>query len=227
MTRCLMRASALVLLAAAPAFSAPPKYDVKKADTAAPMEVKEPLRKLLGNQCLQFVNAKGDVMAEVWLRKEVPAKAKAELPKGAANYRVLEPTTFMGAIRFPKEFSDYRQQKIKAGVYTMRLGLQPMDGNHMGTAPYNEFCLLVPADQDASPDPLKNPKDLNKMSNKASGGDHPAVILLFPNPKPGDNPEVVDKSGGHWVLNVKSEVVAGEQKLPLGIALTLVGHSSE
>jgi hypothetical protein len=228
MTRIAWLAGALGLFAVvAPVHSAPAKYSVKTAATPAPMEVKEPLRKLLGNTSVQLFNAKGDLMAEVWLRKEVPAKAKAELPKGVANYRLVEPTTYLGAIRFPKEFSDYRQQKIKPGVYTMRLGLQPMDGNHMGTAPYNEFCLLVPADQDSSPDPLKNPKDLNKLSNKASGGDHPAVLLLFPNPKPGDAVELADKGGGHWVLAARAEVVAGDQKLPLGIGLTLVGHSSE
>lgn len=216
-----------ILLLAAPGFSAPAKYSVKTAETAAPTEVKEDLRKLLGKQSVQLLNDKGDVLAEVWLRKEVPAKAKAELPKGPANYRVLEPTTFMGTIRIPKELGDYRQQKIKPGVYTLRLGLQPMDGNHMGTAPYNEFFLLVPAGQDTSIEPLKNPKDLNKLSNKASGTDHPAVFLLFPNAKPADAPALAGKGDGVWVLNAKMDVIAGDQKVPLGIGLTLIGHSSE
>jgi hypothetical protein len=205
--------------------AAPAKYTIKTAEAAPPEQIKEPLRKLLNAQSIQLLDAKGEVLAEVWLRKEIAAKAGAD--KAALNYRALPETSFLGAIRFPKGGSDYRQQKLKAGVYTMRLGFQPMDGNHMGTAPYNEFCLLVPADQDASPEPLKTGKELNKLSNKASGTDHPAVLLLFPNNKPAAAPELASKGDGHYVLNAKEEVLVGDAKAPLGIGLTLVGHAAE
>ena len=46
----------------------------------------------------------------------------------------------VGAVQFPEVWKDYRKQKIKAGVYTLRIGVQPEDGDHMGTAPFNEFC---------------------------------------------------------------------------------------
>jgi hypothetical protein len=206
-------------------WAAPAKYTVKTAEAAPPAEIKEPLRKLLNGQVIQFLDAKGDTLAEIWLRKEVPAKAGAD--KAALTYRALPDTSFVGAIRFPKGWSDYRQQKIKAGVYTMRLGFQPMDGNHMGTAPYNEFCLLVPAGIDTSPEPLKTGKELNKLSNKASGTDHPAVALLFPNNKPTDTPEVTSKGDGHWVLNTRTDARVGDAKAPLGLGLTLVGHAAE
>jgi hypothetical protein len=211
-----------------PAQSAPAKYTIKTGTAEPPAELKDGFRKLLGNQSVQLLDAKGQPVAEVWLRKEVAAKAKAEAPKeGAASYRVLQDTTFVGAIRIPKAFTDYRQQNIKPGVYTLRFGLQPMNGNHMGTAPYNEFALLIPADQDASPDPLESMKELNKKSNKAAGTDHPAILLLFPNNKPGDAPELADKGKGHWVLNSRTEVTIDGKKLPLGIGLTLVGHADE
>ena len=41
-------------------------------------------------------------------------------------------------------------------VYTLRLAYQPMDGDHMGTAPYSEFCLLVGAEMDTKPDLLEH-----------------------------------------------------------------------
>ena len=119
--------------------------------------------------------------------------------------------------------TDFRKQKIKAGVYTMRLGFQPMDGDHMGTAPYPEFCLLSPADSDEKPAAM-TPKDLQDMSAKASGTTHPAVFLLYPNEKPEDAPKLIDKGKGIWVVNVKEPVTAGQEKTFIGLGLTLVGH---
>jgi hypothetical protein len=227
MIRTALLPAALTLALISAASAAPAKYTIKTVAAPAPMELKEPFRKLLGNQAVQLLSAKGDVMAEVWFCKEVPARPKTDLPKEKAGYGALQETTFLGALRVPKAFSDYRQQAIKAGVYTLRLGIQPMNGNHMGTAPYNEFCLLVPADQDASPEPLASGKELNKKSNKASGTDHPAILLLYPNPKPEDAMQLSDKGGGVWVLNAREDVTKDGQKVPLGIGLTLVGHAME
>ena len=75
--------------------------------------------------------------------------------------------------------TDYRKQKIKEGVYTLRLAYQPADGDHMGTAPNNEFCLPVAADDDKDA-ALMKPKALQETSAKVAGGNHPAVLLLFP-----------------------------------------------
>ncbi|OAI38599.1 hypothetical protein AYO40_06535 [Planctomycetaceae bacterium SCGC AG-212-D15] len=228
MTRTTCLTTALILVSLVPQVgAAPAKYTIKTVEAAAPNDLKEPFRKLLSNQSVQLLDAKGAVLAEVWFRKEVPAKPKAELPKTKADYGLLQETTFLGAIRFPKAFSDYRQQSIKPGVYTMRLGIQPMNGNHMGTAPYNEFCLLMPADQDASPDPLASGKELNTKSKKASGTEHAAIMLLFPNPKPEEATNLASKGDGHWVLFGREEVSKDGQKVALGIGLTLVGHSPE
>ena len=47
--------------------------------------------------------------------------------------------------------------------------MQPMDGDHMGTAPYNEFCLLIPADKDKKPDLL----DVEGAARTEQEVDHP------------------------------------------------------
>jgi len=49
-------------------------------------------------------------------------------------------TTLLGALRVHKTEIDYRKQKLKEGVYTLRLAYQPADGDHMGTAPNAEFA---------------------------------------------------------------------------------------
>ena len=77
-----------------------------------------------------------------------------------------------------KPLTDYKKQRIPAGLYTLRLAIQPQDGDHMGTAPYNEFCLFCPAAEDKKPDPL-TVKDLRELSTKSTDN-HPGVFVLFP-----------------------------------------------
>lgn len=227
MTRTCGLAGVVVLLATLPAWTADGKYAVKTMASPAPKEVKEPLAKLLSDQGVQFSNAKGETIAEVWFRKEVPAKATAAQIKNGLTYREVDETTFLGAVRFDQQVTDYRGQKIKPGAYTMRLGYILMDGDHMGVSPYGEFVLLTPAERDESPDPLKDIKALVQMSKRSTGTSHPGVFMLFPNPKPEDAPKAQDKGTGHWVLFAKGQAAVDGQKAPLGLGLVLIGRAAE
>jgi hypothetical protein len=202
-------------------------YTIKPADNAAPKEIQEPIRKLLPERSVQLLDAKGSPICEVWLRKELPVKATPEQIKNGLTYHEMEESTVIGAIRFDQSSSDYRKQKIKPGVYTLRLGFQPMDGDHQGTAPYSEFCLLVPANIDSKPDTMEA-KELREMSAKAIGGSHPGVLLLYPNEKPEMAPQIVDKGEDTWVLNTAAGVTVDGQKKEgiLGLGLALIGHTS-
>jgi hypothetical protein len=219
--------AAAVLLLVAPAARAADAYALKVADnTRAPTEVAEPIRKVLAERCVQLLNAKGDLLAELWLRKEVPAKASvtAAQVQNGLTYRDLPETTVVGAVRLARTFSDYRKQKIEAGVYTLRLAFQPMDGDHMGTAPYNEFCLLSPAAEDKTAATMV-PKALQEMSAKATNA-HPAVLLLFPGKGAAAQPKLVDKGMGHWVVLLQLEVKAADKTTAFPVGLTLIGASS-
>jgi hypothetical protein len=217
-----------VVLLAVPATATAAKYSIKPATTAAPKELAEPIRKLLTDQSLQLLDETGAVIGELWFRKELPAKATPEQLKNGITYRELEETTILGAIRFDRQVSDYRKQKVDPGVYTLRLGFQPQDGDHMGTAPYSEFALLVPARSDKRSGPM-DPKELRELSPRAvsgGGGTHPSVWLLFPNNQPEDTPKLADRGEGHWVLHLKEPVTTGSQKGSIGIGLTLIGHTA-
>jgi hypothetical protein len=220
-----LRTLASVAVLGAAALAAPAaSYSAKVADrTPPPKELAEPVRALLAERSLQFLDGKGEVLAELWVRKEVPAKATEAQVKGGLTYREVPETTLLGAVRFPKPISDYRKQKVPAGVYTLRLAIQPMDGDHMGTAPYNEFLLASPAVDDKSTGPLE-PKALQEMSAKVTNS-HPAVFLLFPARDAGE-PRAVDKGDGHWILQYKQDVDAAGKKAALGVGLVLVGASS-
>jgi hypothetical protein len=222
MVRALRWSLVATLVVAGPAWSAEAKYRIKVIKAEPPKELKEPVRKLLSDEAVQLLDAKGTALTQVWFRKEVPAKVTPEQLKNGLTYRDLKETTLLGAIQFLKPGADYRKQKVPAGVYTMRLGFQPMDGDHMGVSMFQDFCLLAAADMDAKPDPLE-PKALQELSTKSINTTHPAVLMLFPDPKPPEKPQLSAKSNNHWVLNTKAVVSSDGKKGALGIGLTLVG----
>jgi hypothetical protein len=127
-------------------------------------------------------------------------------------------------MRVVKPAFDYRKQKLKPGVYTLRLAMQPQDGDHMGTAPYSEFCVVSPAADDTKPD-LLEVKALNELSAKSTES-HPAVLLLFPGTGAAAEPKLVNKGMGHWVLLFQLPAAAAGQKATLPVGLTLVGASA-
>jgi len=226
--RPLAGAAILLALTILPAFAGGgDEYHIKTVDNApAPKEVQEPIRKLLADRCVQLLDAKNNLLAEVWFRKDVPVNATEAQINNGLTYAEVPESTLFGVIRFPKQITDYRKQKIPAGVYTLRLAIQPMDGDHMGTAPYSEFLLLSPAADDKTPDTMEA-KKLHEMSSKApvSGG-HPGVLLLFPGKSTAATPRLEKKEENHWVLFLLLDAKANGKKAVLPVGLTLIGVSS-
>jgi hypothetical protein len=203
------------------------KYSIKAASNPIPKELSEPIQKLLNSASVQLLDAKGDAVCEVWFRKEIPAEATPEQLKTGVTYREVKQTEIFGAIQFHKEWTDYRKQKIKAGVYTMRLAYQPADGKHTSDiSEYQDFVLVTEAKADPRAT-LMDAKALHDISGDSIGSGHPGVFMLWPNTKPGAEPSLAARPKDHWVLNAKAELVVGGKATgtPLGIGLNLVGHS--
>jgi hypothetical protein len=215
-----------LLVTVLPVATAKAQYTIKDADNAPPKELDKSIGDLLTPKSIQLLDAKGEALCEVWLRKEVPSSATAQQVKAGLTYRELPETTLLAALRVLKPITDYRKQKIKPGVYTMRLAFQPMDGDHMGTAPNNEFLLVCPAAEDKDPTPMKEAKELQELSTKATGTSHPGVFLLFPAKDPGDAPKLLSMPGKHWVLTQRLNVATKGEKAMLILGLALIGTSS-
>lgn len=217
----MLRLVAFLLVLTAPAVRAAEwKASAAKADP--PAELAEPVRKLLDHDAVAVSD--GNAVLTVWFRDAIPAKATAEQVKNGLTYREIPDGTLIGAVRFDRPFVDFRKQEVAAGVYTLRFAVQPETGDHMGTAPHQEFVLLVPAAKDAAADPLE-PKALFKASAAVTGGDHPGVLLLFPHTGKDVGPKVADKADGVKVLTLRRAVDADGEKTTLGFALTVAGHS--
>jgi hypothetical protein len=223
MTHRTLTAAAVLLLALAGRAAADTKLTVKTEDAPPPNELSAPIRALLDTKALSVYDG-SKLLCTVWPVKALESKAAAEQVKSGLTYRDLDESTVLGAVRFPEVWTDYRKQRIKPGVYTLRLGFQPMDGDHMGTAPYNEFALLSPVAKDTKPD-LMETKPLQEMSSGSTTRNHPGVMLMYPNPKPADAPAVESKENDTWLLNYKRPISASGQKSVLGFSLVVIGRS--
>lgn len=214
---------AAILLADAFSSAADAKLTVKVEEMVPPNELSAAVRGVLDGNAMKVFDDK-KLLCTVWACKSLESKATPEQVKTGLKYAQIDETTIVGAVKFPDEWRDYRKQKIKAGVYTLRLAIQPMDGDHQGTAPFNEFCLLSPAEADKSPD-LVEPKEMHKLSSKSVGRKHPGMMLLFPNKKPAEAPAVEPKPKDHFVLSFRVPVVAAEEKTYLGFSLVVIGET--
>jgi hypothetical protein len=198
------------------------KLTVKVEDTAPPKELAEPVRALLSDKGMNVLDEKGKLILTLWPVKSLDSKAAAEQAKAGLKYSNIEETTIAGAVRFAETWVDYRKQKIKPGVYTLRMAVQPMDGDHMGTAPYNDFLLLLPATEDRKPE-LLDVETMHQLSAKSTTRKHPSMMLLFPIKMPPDSPNTEAKPKDHHVLNFAIPVTAGGEKSRLGFSSVILG----
>jgi hypothetical protein len=194
------RLAALLLLLLPVAFSALAQdYKLEPVTTVAP-GLPAAYAALIQTGGFRVSGASG-AWCEVWLAKSVPVGAK---PDDAAVSFAFAQGTLLGVIRFPGKGADRRGQVIPAGVYTLRYSLFPVDGAHSGVAPQRDFALLTPLAAD--PDPAAKPAfdDLVKMSGKASGTPHPAVLSLETPPAGATAPSVVKEGEHDWTLTLKA-----------------------
>jgi hypothetical protein len=202
-------------------------YKVEKESTPAPQELAAPIHNTLAGEALRISGPQG-VLCEIWLRKAVPATAPANQGLGIA-YGQLGDGTLFGAIRFAAASKDYRRQTIQPGVYTMRYALQPVDGNHLGVAPYRDFFLLAPAALDTSLAPITG-KDLYNLSRKAAGTGHPSVwSLVTTEEAPATLPGMGHvEDGDLWVVYFKAAMQPeGGAVTQITMGLVITGHAPE
>ncbi len=214
-----------IVCACSPGFGAEPKLSAKVEKVAPPEALAPAVRKLLDEQSLVVRDGDTELMT-VWFRTEIPAKATVEQIKNGLTYREIPEGTLVGAIRFPAKFTDFRKQEIPAGVYTLRFMVQPDIGDHTGTAPHPDFCLMCAANKDKTADTLE-PKKVIEVSSLVNEGRHPAVLLMWPNNGKDVGVKVLSKENGVYVATIRRALVAEDKKTTLGFAITVAGVRKE
>lgn len=208
MTRSLLP---ILLMSAAAVSAQEYKYE---AAGSPPAEVPAAIAANLQQKGHRVLSADGKPWCEVWFVK-APAK-RPPTAEGEVTWRTVVPFSVVGAIRWPAQGYDRRGQIIKPGVYTLRYGNYPVNGDHLGVAPQRDFLVMTPVDLDQKGEPLGKFEELMALSKKVSGAAHPAVLsmwLVESNYEPG-----LSQAGEHdWALQAE----VGDAK----ISLILVGKA--
>lgn len=161
-----------ITVIAAPLSAAP--LDASRHKEALPSDLAAPIAALLmpGDGVRVTIDTS---TLDFWWVKGLPAKADSE----AVTWAQVEEGALVGAVRVSADFRDVRGRVIKTGTYTLRYGIQPQDGDHLGVSPNREFLLLSPAaiDTDAAP---RGHEGAIEVSKRTIGGSHPAVWSIDP-----------------------------------------------
>ena len=127
-------------------------------------------------------------------------------------------------MRIAAPTTDYRNQKIKPGLYTLRYALHPVDGNHQGVAPQRDFALLSPVTEDADPATVSRDETI-KRSTKTTGSKHPSVWSLGPGDESAAAPVLKFQDDLQiWVLSFRLPLAGGSQA---AVGMVVVGHAPE
>lgn len=175
----------------------------------------EDLVAMLSSEGVRVKGPDGKVVAEFWGRK-TPFEGEPVSGFGI-RFETIPEGALVGLARFPESGSDFREQRIPSGVYSMRFGLHPEDGNHMGAAPSRDFFLLSPAAKDTEPAKNYDFDDLIELSY-AVGNPHPTIARAELGDGDG-SPNVWENDSAYWIVDLK---VAGEV-----IGIVVHGHADE
>jgi hypothetical protein len=183
------------------------------ADKAPPKGLESAITERLQGKCVQLLD-QGKPAVEFWFVNEVALSQKpAGLPKALDS---VKQATLLGAVNVAQARRDYRDDDLPAGVYTMRLALQPNDGNHLGTSEFTWFAVLVPAKLDPKPDAITDYKALVKASSKETSTDHPVILSLRPaGSADGESPKLIEPAPEHKSIRVRIPAKAGGESTSL------------
>jgi hypothetical protein len=192
-----MRKLAVISLLSTLGFAADGQYQSAPAG-GAPAEVAPAIGQALQKDGVK-ISSNGTAYCEIWFRIEKPSGAKTTEENVTLPF--IPVGALVGVIRFDGKGADRRGQTIKAGVYTLRYGIMPINGDHQGAAPQRDFLLLTPASEDSDLNSTPGFEALVAMSLKASGTPHPAVLSFWK--ADSDTPGLTKQGDSDWVLQTK------------------------
>jgi len=192
-------------------------------DKPAPDGVEDEIKAAVAPKAYQLSDADG-TFYEFWFVPALEASAFGESTKATLN-NVAEISLLGIAVVSTDAHHDFRDDPIDPGTYVVRLALQPKDGNHMGTAPYDTFACLIPAKTDPE---LKKFHDHDMMVELASEGtiaEHPPILSLQPfDEATGDFPRIQHDEEDEWTfVMLQFPVKAGGATKPATLGLIVEG----
>jgi len=146
----------------------------------------------------------GGASISFWWVKALPLKSDGT----DVAWTGVEEGSLIGAVKIDRDFRDIRGRVVRAGVYTLRYGIQPANGDHLGVSPYRDFLLLSPAAEDTDAAPRGHDGTI-ELSKHTIGGSHPAVWSIDP-PVASEAPMAIHTTDlGHKALVMELPVSRG------------------
>jgi hypothetical protein len=168
-----------------------------KLEAPAPDDLAAPIRSLLTPAAKVTAGA---ATLEVWV--------VSALPGGGTDWSGVAEGAIVGALRVGGTFKEIRGKTVKPGVYTLRFGLQPQNGDHLGASPFREYLLLSPAAVDMDAKPLGFDGTV-ALSKQTLGASHPAALSLDPPVATGAPLSIVTNELEHKGVVIEVKAAAG------------------
>lgn len=204
-----------LLLAAALTGAAAAGEFTHEVVSGAPEGLPEATAELVTADGIEVKDPDGKVVARYWGRE---AAFEGEPAEGfGIRFDSIPEGALIAVVEFPDKGSDFREQTISPGLYTLRYALHPEDGNHMGVAPSRDFAVLTPADKD--PEPAKNYDFDGLVELTALAGNPHPTIARIELPEGDESPNLWENDYELWVLDLAS---AGDT-----VGIVVWGHSEE
>jgi hypothetical protein len=181
---------------------------------------------LIADEGIKVLRGSNRTVCDIWPCRKWDRQSDFK-PTAEVQYPFTQ-GQLMGVLRFRRRSTDFRDQQISSGVYTLRYGQQPVDGNHVGTSPTRDFLLLLKAEDDRSPG-LMGEEELMKLSAEAAGSSHPAMMWLN---RRGNVDAAApslyhDEDRDWWILRLSDGKPSDSSAGKLSIDLVVVGHAEE
>jgi hypothetical protein len=115
----------------------------------------------------------GGATLDIWWVQAIALSAEG------SGWSGVESGTLIGAMRVSGPYKEIRGKVVAPGVYTLRYGLQPQNGDHLGISTFREFLVISPAAVDTDPKVLGF-DGVVALSKQVIGTSHPAGMSIDP-----------------------------------------------
>lgn len=195
-------------------------YQIKVEEEAPPTEVSESIVGTLQPKVVRLFNDDKPVY-DFWFRQEIPLKSEPESPAKVLD--AIRETTLIGLAIAHADPRDYKDNEVLKGACTMRFGIIPDDGDHLGTSEHSYFLVLIPTKHDQGANGITRYKQMVKASGRDTSTEHPVVLSLWPvSSANAEAPKLTEPAPDHKGIRIAVPGKVGDSEKTVTIVFDLV-----
>ncbi len=201
-------------------------HRVEVLEEAAPADaISEEIAAQLSPTGLRIIRGTSRKVCDIWLCRQWELPEESD-PEEEVVYP-FQPGQLIGVVRYNNKGGDFRDQEIVKGVYTLRYAHQPVDGDHIGTAPSRDFLVLLKASDDRAIAVLDY-DTLVEQSAEAAESTHPAQLQLVQTEGDAETPSMAhDEEHDWWSVRFEGKAKQGDELKSVRLELIVAGQAEE